>query len=88
MLRAEVTWIDAHDDARTWTELDDLDDAVRFITTVGLLAKRDEQHLHMALSWDPETGHVASTIKIPLCCVRTIRYLRPVKGRFWRWGSI
>lgn len=87
MNRVEVSWFDAHATAAGWTDVDELDVSVRFVTTVGLLVKRDDYHLYVALSHDPETSHVDSVVKIPNVCVQKVTYLRAQRGRFWRWGS-
>lgn len=66
----EVVWFDAHEDARNWTPIDELDTQQRTIRSVGyLIPDHLPGHLTLAQSWDADTGCVSQVINIPTVCV-------------------
>jgi hypothetical protein len=69
---AIVRWLDAHDDAHTWTPIDELDTEPRLIETCGwLLDDVTPGHLVVALSVDGD--RVGSVIHIPECNVQEVQ---------------
>jgi len=83
MTPVEVTWWDAAAGIAAWTDVEDLTDEMRIIRTVGMLVATDENHILLALSYDAETNHVDTTLKIPHPMVLDIVYLEPPPRRRW-----
>ncbi len=66
-----ITWIDSSCSAG-WQELNDLDDELVEIHTVGFLIDSNPERYVMALSYDPECDSANGVMVIPTKCIQEV----------------
>jgi hypothetical protein len=59
-----VTWLDAESDG-DWQSIEDLEDHLPEVHTVGLLIKESKSMITLAQNFDDKNEHVSNIISIP-----------------------
>lgn len=63
-----IRWLDS-EGVNEWTPIEDISDHLDVTYSIGFLVKEAEDHILIALSWDPETKSIHNYKKIPRAAI-------------------